>query len=113
MMANVPETIIASLGAAAIGAVWSSCSPTSACRACSIRFGQIAPTVFVAVDGYRYGGKRFSCTGKIAAIAAALPSVRQVVIVPFVGEPIAEEGISRSVPWTRMAGRRIRHAADV
>jgi acetoacetyl-CoA synthetase len=100
MMANVPETIIASLGAAAIGAVWSSCSPDFGVQGVLDRFGQIEPTVFIAVDGYRYGGKRFSCTGKIAAIAAALPSVRQVVIVPFVGEPIAEEGISRSVPWS-------------
>jgi acetoacetyl-CoA synthetase len=85
VMANVPEAIVAALAAAAIGAVWSSCSPDFGVRGILDRFGQITPTVLVGVDGYVYGGKRFDCLRKIADVAAQLPTVRQVVIVPFAG----------------------------
>ena len=54
---NVPEAIVAFLGAASIGAVWSSCAPDFGTRAVLDRFVQIEPTVLVAVDGYRFNGK--------------------------------------------------------
>ena len=47
-MPNLPETIVAALGAAAIGAVWSSCSPDFGVEGVLDRFGQIAPRVLVA-----------------------------------------------------------------
>ena len=56
-MPNLPETIVAALGAAAIGAVWSSCSPDFGVQGVLDRFGQIEPRVLVAADGYFYGGK--------------------------------------------------------
>ena len=78
--ANTPETVIASLGAAAIGAVWSSCSPDFGVQGILDRFGQIGPRLLLTVDGYTYGGKGFDCLQKAATVAAALPSVKQVVI---------------------------------
>ncbi len=42
---NIPEAIIAALGAAAIGAVWSSCSPDFGVQGVLDRFGQIEPRV--------------------------------------------------------------------
>ena len=53
-----PRRSIAFLGAASIGAVWSSCAPDFGTRAVLDRFAQIEPTVLVAVDGYRFNGKR-------------------------------------------------------
>ena len=61
LVANVPEAIVAALGAAAIGGVWSSCSPDFGVQGVLDRFGQIEPTVLVAVDGYQYGGKTHDC----------------------------------------------------
>ena len=53
----MPEAIVAALGAAAVGAVWSSCSPDFGVQGVLDRFGQIEPRVLVAADGYFYGGK--------------------------------------------------------
>ena len=50
------------------------------------RFGQIEPTVLVAVDGYQYAGKTHDCLVKVAAIARELPTLRRVVIVASQGD---------------------------
>jgi acetoacetyl-CoA synthetase len=89
---NIPEAVVTALAASAIGAVWSSCSPDFGLRGVLDRFGQIEPTVLVAADGYRYAGKRIDCIERVREIAAALPTLRQVVLVPFLGD---EEAISR------------------
>ena len=52
---NVPETVIAMLATASLGAVWTSCSPDFGKAGVLDRFGQVEPTVLVAADGYRYG----------------------------------------------------------
>ena len=78
--ANTPETIVAALAAAAIGAVWSSCSPDFGVQGILDRFGQIRPRLLLTVDGYTYGGKGFDSLGKAATVAASLPSVKHVVI---------------------------------
>ena len=54
---NIPETLVAFLATASIGAVWSSCAPEFGVRSVIDRFAQIEPAVLVAVDGYRYGAK--------------------------------------------------------
>ena len=56
---NVPEAVAAFLATAGLGAVWSSCSPDFGARSVIDRFAQIEPTVLLAVDGYRYGGRDF------------------------------------------------------
>jgi acetoacetyl-CoA synthetase len=58
-MPNIPETIAAFLAAAGLGAIWSSCSPDFGARSVVDRFAQIEPTVLLAVDGYRYGGRDY------------------------------------------------------
>jgi acetoacetyl-CoA synthetase len=82
-MPNIPETLIAMLAAASLGAAWSSCSPDFGVRGVLDRFGQIEPTVLVTTDGYSYGGKPFDRLGIVAEMLPELPSIRQVVVVPF------------------------------
>ncbi|HYT69471.1 MAG TPA: acetoacetate--CoA ligase [Vicinamibacterales bacterium] len=77
---NVPEAIVAVLGCAAIGAVWSSCSPDFGVQGVLDRFGQIEPRVFIAAEQYQYGGKTFDQRGKIAQILAKLPSVEHPIV---------------------------------
>ena len=93
VVGNTPETIVAALGAASIGAVWSSCSPDFGVQGIVDRFGQIEPSVLVAIDSYVYGGKRFDCTAKIRALAVALPTVTEA---PATTAPPA----SRTTPAT-------------
>jgi acetoacetyl-CoA synthetase len=96
---NLPESIIAALGTAAIGAVWSSCSPDFGVQGVLDRFGQIEPMVLVSADGYAYAGKMHDCLARLQEIARALPSVRRVVVVPHVDAKPAIEAIDRSVLW--------------
>jgi acetoacetyl-CoA synthetase len=86
---NLPETIIAMLATTALGAVWSSASPDFGVDGVLDRFGQIEPTVLVAVDGYHYAGKRIDIRDKVQAVAAGIPGLVRTVLVPFL-DPAAE-----------------------
>ncbi len=79
---NVPEAVVAFLGAASVGAVWSACAPDFGTRAVLDRFTQIEPTVLVAVDGYRFNGREYDRRDVVAELRAALPSVRTTIAVP-------------------------------
>jgi acetoacetyl-CoA synthetase len=55
-MPNMPETMIAALAAASVGAVFSSCSPDFGADGVLDRFGQIEPKVLFSADGYFFNG---------------------------------------------------------
>ncbi|UOY00725.1 acetoacetate--CoA ligase [Blastococcus sp. PRF04-17] len=93
---NVPEAVVAFLGAASIGAVWSSCAPDFGTRAVLDRFAQIEPTVLVAVDGYRFGGKNHDRRDVVAQLREAMPSVRTTVAVPRLFPDELPDG---ALPW--------------
>jgi acetoacetyl-CoA synthetase len=80
---NIPETVVALLATASLGAVWSSCAPEFGTRSVLDRFRQIEPVVLLAVDGYRYGAKEVPRGEEVAVIRAGLPSLRHVVTVPY------------------------------
>ena len=98
-VANAPEAIVAAVGAAAIGAIWSSCSPDFGVSGVLDRFGQIEPRVLVAIDGYYHGGRTHGTLERVSAIAEDLPSVEHTVVVPYVGERPRLDGIRAAVPW--------------
>ena len=83
-MPNVPETVVAMLATASLGATWSSCSPDFGVRGVLDRFGQIAPKVLFTADGYCYAGKTLDSLERVADILKDLPSVQRVVVVPNV-----------------------------
>jgi acetoacetyl-CoA synthetase len=82
-MPNIPETLIALLAVASIGAIWSSAAPEFGARSVIDRFAQIEPKVLLTVDGYRHGGKDFDRTDNVRRILAELPSVEHVVALPY------------------------------
>jgi acetoacetyl-CoA synthetase len=86
-MPNLPETTIAMLAAASLGAIWSSCSPDFGVRGVLDRFGQIKPTVLFTADGYFYAGKRLDSLAPMAQVLAELPGLTRVVVVPYTGAP--------------------------
>ena len=83
---NIPETLVAFLATASLGAVWSSCAPEFGVRSVVDRFAQIEPTVLLAVDGYRYGEKVVDKRADVEAIEAALPTLRHTVHVSYLGD---------------------------
>ena len=82
-MPNMIETATAMLASAAVGAVWSSCSPDFGVKGVLDRFGQIAPKILFTADGYFYNGKTYDSLEKVAEILKELPSVEKVVVVPY------------------------------
>lgn len=85
IMPNMPETIVAMLATASIGAVFSSCSPDFGTTGILDRFGQIEPKLLIACDGYYFKGGVIDCTEKVRETAAQIPSLITVVTVPYVG----------------------------
>jgi acetoacetyl-CoA synthetase len=71
-MPNRIETVVAALGAAWVGAIWSSCSPDFGVQGVLDRFGQIEPKVLVTVPRYRYNGKMHDIGDRVAEIANGL-----------------------------------------
>jgi acetoacetyl-CoA synthetase len=82
-MPNIPETLIAFLATASIGAIWSSAAPEFGARSVIDRFAQIEPKVLIAVDGYRHGGKDFDRREIVRGILAELPTVEHAVVLPY------------------------------
>ncbi|HBY50216.1 MAG TPA: acetoacetate--CoA ligase, partial [Alcanivorax sp.] len=99
---NIPETVVAFLACASIGAVWSSCSPDMGTRSVLDRFQQIDPKVMIAVDGYRYGGKDFDRLDVVAGLRDDLPTLEHLVLLPYLDDGAALPG-ARS--WASMIQR--------
>jgi len=100
---NMPEAVIAMLGAVSRGAIWSSCSPEFGVQGVLDRFGQIEPRVLITVDGYVYNGKVIPILDKVAAIVDRLPSVERVIVIPYLAQaPVARDEFSsvrNAIAW--------------
>jgi acetoacetyl-CoA synthetase len=97
ILPNMPESIVGALSAASIGAVWCSCSPDFGVQGVIDRFGQIGPMVLFACDGYYYGGKPIALADKLREIVGKLPTLRQIVVAPYLGDDrgVAEDLAAR------------------
>ena len=80
---NIPEAMITLYAAASLGAIFTCCAPESGTRSVISRVGQVEPSVLVTVDGYVYGGQSYDRTAEVAAIRAAVPSIRATIAVPY------------------------------
>jgi acetoacetyl-CoA synthetase len=96
---NIPQTVIAFLACASIGATWSSCSPDFGTRSVNDRFKQIEPKVLFAVDGYQYGGKAFDCRPAVTELRKSLPTLQKTVLVPYLRPDAGSEDSGRVLLW--------------
>jgi acetoacetyl-CoA synthetase len=96
LMPNTWQTVVGMLATASLGATWSSCSPDFGTQGVIDRFGQIEPTVFIACAGYRYAGKGLALTDKLNEILECLPSLKQLVIVPYTCSAATSEDFKTS-----------------
>lgn len=85
-MPNIPETAIAMLATAAVGGVWSSCSPDFGVGGVVERFAQIEPRLLFTTDGYFYKQRTINLADRIEQICAEVPSIEHVVTVEFTHE---------------------------
>ncbi len=90
---NIPETLVAFIATASLGAIWATCAPEFGSRSVVDRFSQIDPKVMLAVGGYRYRDKYIDRRGEVETIRSRLPSLEHLVWVPY-GEARLEEATS-------------------
>ncbi len=104
-MPNIPETLMAFLAVASIGAIWSSCSPDFGVGSVIDRFKQIEPKVLFAVDGYQYNGKTFDRRPLVAELQKELPTLQKTVLVPYMFEHEAVEAntqLTNTLAWSTL-----------
>jgi acetoacetyl-CoA synthetase len=109
-MPNIPETLIAFLATASIGAIWSSAAPEFGARSVIDRFAQIEPKVFLTVDGYCHGGKDFDRLRVAESILAELPSVEHAVLLGYLDADAelgaeVEAGLDGVLSWQELLQR--------
>ena len=107
-MPNLPETAIAMLAAASVGAIWSSCSPDFGIDGVVDRLGQIRPKVLFCATAYRYNGKTHDCIAKVRGIVKRIDSIQQTIVVPYVNPDTA----IGSIPGASWFEDFIRNAAS-
>jgi len=100
---NIPETVVALLATASLGAIWSSCAPEFGTRSVVDRFAQVEPAVLITIDGYRYGSKAIDRAAEVAAIREALPTLRATVAIPYLDLDPAR--IPGAIPWDDFMAR--------
>ena len=94
---NIPETLVAFLATASLGAVWATCAPEFGPRSVIDRFGIVEPKVLLAIAGYRYGEKAIDRRAEVAEVRAALPTLEHVVHVPYAGG--ADDALPDAAEW--------------
>ena len=78
---NIPETIVAFLATASLGAIWTSAPAELAARGVVEKFLQIEPKILIVVDGYWYGGKTHDRRPAAEEILAGLCSVEALIVI--------------------------------
>lgn len=104
-MPNVSQTVVAMLAATSLGAVWSSCSPDFGINGVLDRFGQIAPKVMFACDGYYYNGKIIDSRERVQHICEQIDSLQQVVLVSVANT--GEIGFDKVSYWPTLFGGEV------
>ncbi len=87
---NTPDTMVALLAAASIGAVWSVCGMDYAASAALARFEQLDPVVLVHASSYVHGGRVHERSAVVAELSGALPTLRATLEV---GTPAWAEAV--------------------
>jgi len=110
---NVPETMVAFLATVSIGAVWSVCAPDMGTNAVLDRFRQIEPTVLIACDGVRYGGRDFDRMAVVQELVDALPTLRHVILHDNLGVRDVPQHATLSIAgYARLARATARNDAE-
>jgi len=96
---NRIEALITMLGAAAIGATFTSCSPDFGYQGVLDRFGQTEPKVLVTCDGYYYNGHRYDILKRVQELLLDIYTIERVVLVPVVHENPSRAGLRGALLW--------------
>jgi acetoacetyl-CoA synthetase len=106
-MPNIPETVVAFLAAASLGAVFASCPPEFGFRAVADRISQVEPTVLIASNGYVYGDRTIDKTAMVEQLAGLLPTLRALVVHEYIesAPPRPAPGGPARLTWTELVSK--------
>ncbi|HTA15548.1 MAG TPA: acetoacetate--CoA ligase [Solirubrobacteraceae bacterium] len=104
-MPNIPETLIAFLASASIGAIWSCAAPEFGARSVVDRFAQIEPKILFVIDGYRHAGKDFDRTDALQTILEGLPTVTNTVMLAYLSSETSAAGLPGGLTWEALLDR--------
>lgn len=96
---NIPQAVVGFLAANSLGAIWSSCSPDFGRASVVDRFQQIEPKLLIATDGYRYNGKAYNRLKEVEALEEALPTLENVLLVPYLDPDALPISIPKASLW--------------
>lgn len=99
---NIPETVVAVLATAAVGAIWSSSAPEFGVATVIDRFAQIEPKLLFVCDGYRFNGKDHSREAEVAELVSKLPSLEHVVCVPILRPQRTDAIVRKGRLWASL-----------
>ena len=102
---NIPEMVASVLACASIGAIWSSCAAEFGTQSVTDRFRQIEPKVLIATDGYMYGGKPFDRMSQLRQIREELPTLKEIILIPYLRENPDANGFKDCVLWQQVMER--------
>ena len=94
-MPNIPETLVAFIATASLGAIWAACAPEFGARSVIDRFAQIEPKVMLTVGGYGFRDRYVSRLAEVEAIRGRLTTLEHVVAVPY-----GEASVPDAVAWS-------------
>ena len=103
-LGNLPEAVIAMLAVTSIGAIWTACAPDFGTRSVLDRFGQLAPSVLIAVDGYRFGGREHDRLHTVRELRAGLPTVTTTILVRSLRPDSAPPSALGAVAFDELVG---------
>lgn len=89
-MPNIPESLVAFLACASIGAIWSVASPDFGSDTVVERIRQIEPKLLITVDGYRFGGKDFLRLDEVKYIREKIPTIERTILLPYLSKESLE-----------------------
>ncbi len=99
---NIPESVVAMLATASLGAIWTCCSPDFGVSAAVDRFSQSKPKVLFTADGYIYGGKNFDSLEKVSEMLPQLPSIERVYVCAYLqDEPLIPQSMMIALNYSR------------
>ncbi len=96
---NIVEAVVAFHACASLGAIWSSCSPDFGVKSVVDRFAQIEPSVLLAVDGYRYGGRDYDRLDVVRTLQRAIPTVERTVVLGYLEPEPALQRLESATAW--------------
>jgi len=96
---NLIETVEYFVATAAVGGIWSSCSPDFGAKGVIERFVQITPKILIIADRYFYNGKEINVIERLPEILKKIKSIKHVVILNYPSQKLLRSKKTKNIKF--------------